>query len=259
MTDSATTLYRAGKLTTAIEAAKAAIRSNPGDVDTRHLLAQLMAFVGDFQASDRQLKVLATEAPEHLVTIGLRRKTLEAAEHRRDVFEQGRLPEFLCEPDPILKHALRSLTEWREGALSNVKKQPAANTNSNLVVNDAAAPGLHDLDDILAGVLEFMTIDGGYGWVSWNDLRSLKLIEIEDLWDLIWRQAELDGSFGQIGRVFLPCLYVGSEKSEDPQVALGRSTEWDDESPVRRPLGLRIYASQQNEWTAHELQEVRAI
>ena len=52
-------LYRAGKLTPAIEAANAAVRNDPADLSARVLLAELLIFAGNLDRADRILDAAA--------------------------------------------------------------------------------------------------------------------------------------------------------------------------------------------------------
>ena len=55
----ATELYKAGKLTEAIQAISAEVRDHPTDVRRRTFLFELLCFAGDFGRAEKHLNVLA--------------------------------------------------------------------------------------------------------------------------------------------------------------------------------------------------------
>ena len=58
----ATELYKAGKLSEAIQAIGAEVRENPTDVRRRTFLFELLCFAGEFDRAEKHLIVLAESA-----------------------------------------------------------------------------------------------------------------------------------------------------------------------------------------------------
>jgi len=90
-----------------------AVRKNPADLGSRVLLAELLVFSGNFERADTILDAAARIDPTVTVGIAEFRQLIRAALARRQSSREGRLPEFLGEPTPALRSALR---RWRHGA-----------------------------------------------------------------------------------------------------------------------------------------------
>ena len=60
----ATELYKAGKLSEAIQAISAEVREHPTDVRRRTFLFELLCFAGDFGRAEKHLNVLAEGGPD---------------------------------------------------------------------------------------------------------------------------------------------------------------------------------------------------
>src|SRR4051794_3099667 len=117
----ATEAYKAGKLSDAVAAALDQVRTSPTDRAKRLFLAELCCFSGDLERADKQLDVLFTPDAPDIIQLTLFRQLLRGETARREVFAQGRVPEFLAQPTDALKQRLESLIRLREG-----KKDEAA-------------------------------------------------------------------------------------------------------------------------------------
>jgi len=113
--DTAGALFRAGRLTPAIEAANAALRKNPADLGNRILLAELLVFAGNFERADTILDAAAQIDSTVMVGIAEFRQLVRAALARRQHSREGRLPEFLGEPTPVLRSILAARVALRAG------------------------------------------------------------------------------------------------------------------------------------------------
>jgi type VI secretion system protein ImpE len=241
----ATELYRAGRLAEAVDAQIQAVKAGPGDQARRLFLFELLAFSGDLDRARRQVEALKYDELE-LETAALNyRKLLDAEGLRRRLFSEGLAPEFFGEPAAHARLRLEAVNRLREG-------KPAEATET-LARADAAAPavkgkfngqdfaGLRDCDDLFSHVLEVMA-QGRYFWVPLEQVESLAMKPPRFPRDLLWFPARLDLHDGASGEVFLPALYPGSHEHSDPQVKLGRSTDWkgDEGGPVLG-VGLRQF------------------
>ena len=76
---------------------------------------------------------------------------------------------------------------------------------------------------------------GKYLWIPLEQVDQLAMNAPKYPRDLLWFPVNLQMRDGQTGEVFLPVLYPGSHTSPDPQIKLGRATDWisSEGGPVR--------------------------
>jgi type VI secretion system protein ImpE len=110
-------------------------------------------------------------------------------------------------------------------------------------MGDKPFDDFRDLDDLINGVLEVLTSDGRYYWISIERIARIEFHQPQRPRDLIWRRASTIVTDGPEGEVFVPALYVTPTNVEvDDRTRLGRATRWigDDKAPVRG-LGQRTF------------------
>jgi len=88
----ATELYKAGKLTEAIQAISAEVREHPTDVRRRTFLFELLCFAGDFGRAEKHLNVLAEGGPDAATGVLVYRAALFAENMRTDLFSRKAYP-----------------------------------------------------------------------------------------------------------------------------------------------------------------------
>src|SRR6185503_7766043 len=115
-------LFRAGKLTTAIEAQNALVRARPADPRERGFLVDLLCFAGNWDRADQQLETLAQQDPKSQVGIALARQLVRAAQWRTQFYREGRLPEFVQPPSERIQLHLRASVLLREGEGDQAKR-----------------------------------------------------------------------------------------------------------------------------------------
>jgi type VI secretion system protein ImpE len=242
---SASELYRSGDLSQAVAAALEVVKSAPTDIGARWQLAELSAVAGDLERADKQVDVVSQQSPEMGTAVAVFRQLIRAEQSRREVFDKGRVPDFLGEPGEVLTETLRALTFLRSGdaagaaeiawAVEEKRKKPSGR------YGPAAFADVRDLDDLLAPVLEVLTTTGKYYWVAWENIELLEFRPLERIRDLLWRQARLIVRGGPDGVVYIPAIYAGTTPASDPSLRLGRSTDWAEVHPgFVRGLGQRI-------------------
>jgi type VI secretion system protein ImpE len=241
-----TEAYKAGKLGDAIAAALEQVRGAPTDRGKRLFLAELCCFSGDLERADKQLDVLFTPDAPDVVQLTLFRQLVRGELARREVFGQGRVPEFLAQPSDALKMRLEALIHLRAGktaeaaaALAKAEEQRPAVTGT---CDGTTFDDFRDLDDLTAAVLEVITANGNYYWVPLESVELLEFHKPERARDLYWRPAHLIVKDGPDGVVYVPALYFGSHTAADEAVKLGRGTTWQggDTEPYRGQ-GLREF------------------
>ena len=228
---SPTDLYKAGKLADAVAAAVEQVRNNPADRGRRTFLAELFLFAGDLERADKQLDVLATPDAPDLLVYTLFRQLIRAEAARREVFAQGRMPEFLAQPGEHVKLHLEAAIRVRENkpaeAAELLAKAEAARPAVAGTCDGAAFEDFRDLDDLTAPVFEVLTANGNYYWVPVETVELVEFHKPERARDLFWRPAHMVVTDGPDGVVYLPALYHGTHTFSDEAVKLGRGTHWD--------------------------------
>ena len=240
-------LFRAGRLDEAIETCAKAVQEHPGQPNDRDLLSQLLCFTGQYERADKHLEVLATQFADREPVIALIRHLIRAATAREQFYEEGRLPEFFTEPpDYVRRHLEASISirrgEPREAARLLSQAEEARPAMSGRC-NGTPFRDLRDADDLTAPLLETFTTTGKYYWVPFEQIRRIMLHPTESPLDILWRRCQIQIRGGTNGIMYLPQLYVGSFRSADESIRVGRSTEWlgSDGEPVRG-VGHRILA-----------------
>ncbi len=234
--------FHAGDLTAAVAAAVEAVKSAPADRGKRWLLAELLAVAGDTERADKHFDFLMTGTDKPDLTAMLGRQLLRAETARREVFGQGRVPEFLTLPPDHVKLTLEAVVCLREGktedAAAKLAEAEAVRPVVSGTFNGTAFSGLRNLDDITAGVFEVFTSNGNYYWVPFESVELMECRAPSRPKDLLWRSCHLIVKDGPDGEVYVPALYPGSHAATDDKLRVGRESSYTATSPVRG-TGLR--------------------
>jgi type VI secretion system protein ImpE len=243
--------FRAGQLEQAIAAALREVKADPGAIDRRCFLSDLLCFRGDLERADRQLDAAAQLGNAPVPSVALRRQLLRAEQARRQFFSQGALPEFLDQPSEELRLRLKASIALREGDVDSFGKllvqaedlRPAISG----VCNDQPFHSFSDMDEFSASFFEVFTATGKYYWVPVDRVARLEFLPPEVAEDLLWRcgRISLQNASGlpPSGVLYFPTLYHNSHANPDDRIKLGRVTDWTGggESPFRG-LGHKIFA-----------------
>ncbi len=108
-------LFREGKLADALAAATAAVRKAPTDIGNRILMAELLAFSGNIDRADVILDASAELDPTAMIVVAEFRQLLRGELARRQLFSEGRVPEFLGEPTAAQRLSLAAIVALRNG------------------------------------------------------------------------------------------------------------------------------------------------
>jgi type VI secretion system protein ImpE len=208
-------LYQAGRLAEAIEVLTAEVRSNPTDGQRRTFLFELLCFTGAFDRAAKQLDVLGQAGQEAAMGMLLYRAALHAEQTRQLMFATDQLPFSTRDPAPVT------------GTL-----------------NGTSFGSLVDGDPRIGGRLEVFAA-GEYLWIPFEHVATIRVEPPKRLRDLIWMPAIVrpSASFkgGELGEVLLPVLAPGTWRHADPQVQLGRATEWEELADGRQaPVGQKL-------------------
>lgn len=232
-------LLNQGKLDEAIDAAIESVRNEPGNSGAREILAELFCLRGDLERADKQADTIVVQQPQSAMTAALLRQLIRAETSRRECWNDGRVPEFIGEPDEACKQTLAALVAMRTGnheeAASILEQVDEQSSNLSGNCNGKSFDTFRDLDDCCTAIIEVCTSTGKYFWVPASRVHLAEFAPVSRPRDLVWRQCELTVDDGPTGVVYLPALYINSETSDDVAQRLGRATNWieNDGEPVR--------------------------
>lgn len=235
-------LFKSGKLQEAIDAQIKEVKSKPADPGPRLLLFELFAFAGDLERARRQIEAVHYGEPERDAAAATYRALLGAEQARRQLFTDGKPPQFLADPPEHVRlrlEAVDRLRAQRPAEAAELLQTANASFQVKGVLNGKPFDSLRDEDDLFAGVLEVMA-NGIYYWVPLEQVQALTVAAPESPRDLLWASARLEMD-GAAGGVHLPVLYPGSHEHPDDQIRLGRLTDWkpSEDGPI---LGVGQHA-----------------
>jgi type VI secretion system protein ImpE len=257
----ASELFKAGKLSEAIEAQLREVKSNPGDHSRRLFLFELLAFAGALDRAQRQIGAIEYGEMELDTAVTAYRKLLDAEKARRDLLAVGLAPQFLADPPEHVRLRLQAINCLRDNqpaeAREHLEKAAAASPIIKGQLNDKPFDSLRDCDDLFASLLE-VVVNGVYHWVPLEDVESLECKPPRFPRDLLWFPGRLQLRSGSAGDVFLPALYPGSHEHPDDQVKLGRATDWKalPDGPVLG-LGARLFLVGEDEISLLEWRQLK--
>jgi type VI secretion system protein ImpE len=241
----AASLFHAGRLDDAVAAAQAALRKAPTDINARVLLGELLAFTGNLERADVVLDAASAIDPSTALVVAEFRQLIRADMARRQLFRDGRVPEFLSDPTETQRLQLAALVALRGGdaaeALRQTEAAEAARPRAPGKHGDAAFDDMRDADDMLAGSFEVLTTTGKYFWIPTERVQTLEFHPPKRPRDLLWRRASMSVAQGPDGEVYLPAIYVADDPLSDP-LRLGRETDWREaEGAPVRGVGQRLF------------------
>ncbi len=257
----AASLFRAGKLSEAIAAAQAALRKAPTDLNARVLLGELLAFSGNLERADVVLDAASAIDPSTALVVAEFRQLIRADMARRQLFRDGRVPEFLSDPTETQRLQLAAMVALRAGDIAEASRQAEAAEAVRPRVpgkhGDVAFDDCRDIDDLLAGSFEVLTTTGKYFWVPTERIETVEFHAPKRPRDLLWRRASMSVAEGPDGDVYIPAVYSTDEAMTDAQ-QLGRETDWrqPDGGPVRG-VGQRVFLVGEEDMALMDLGNIR--
>lgn len=226
-------LFHEGKLDDAVAAANAAVRKMPTSLPVRILLAELLLFVGNVERADVVLDACSEFDPTSALVVAEFRQLLRGEIARRQLFDDGRVPEFLDQPTESQRLSLAALVALRNGDAADAGRLAREAEEARPHPSGTAAAGpfddLRDGDDLLAPCLEIITTTGKYFWIAPERVASLEFHAMKRPRDLFWRRATIAVEGGPDGDVYVPTIYPpirqGAPEYTDA-LRLGRATDW---------------------------------
>jgi type VI secretion system protein ImpE len=241
----ATDFYFQGDLEKATSIQIDWVRDHPSDVGSRLFLVELLAFQGEWDRAERQLKALLTNQAQEDAAVNLYIQCIES-ERKRTAFYSGKnSPKVLGQLTDSMKLRLecfhKSDSEKDQAIQSALVLEAGAVSGYQIRLNGQKYQSGRDGDDLLGTVLEVFA-NGEYFWVDLSQVQVLIIEKPKYPRDLIWLPARLEMN-EEAGNVFLPVLYHGSAKLTDSELRLGRATDWESRFDDRLTVGLG-----QKEW-----------
>ena len=253
-------LFNAGRLADAVASALADVRAAAADVDKRSTLCELLCFTGDLQRADAQLDAIPSNDPKIAVGVARFRHLIRAEKARQEFYTQGRLPEFLEQPNEEIKLRLEASIRLREKdfvqAASLIARANELRPASKGTLDGKPFSDLRDLDDLTAGVFEMLTPNGKFYWVTPAQIESIAFEPLKQPLDQLWRWAQVDFRGGTQGRVCLPTLYHPPREESDEKLKLGRATDWVQVDAAVLGIGQRTFLADETDHTILSVQTI---
>jgi type VI secretion system protein ImpE len=237
-------LFREGKLADALTAATAAVRKAPTDIRGRILMAELLAFSGDIARADVILDASAELDPTAAVVVAEFRQLLRGELARRQLFSDGRVPEFLGEPTAAQRLSLAAIVALRHGDAPGAAKLASQAEEARVhpagTLLGAVFDDMRDADDLLASCFEVITTNGKYFWIAPHRVVGLEFHAPKRPRDLFWRRASMQVADGPDGEVYLPAIYPPTSlgTAMNDALRLGRATDWQEAGAGGPTVGL---------------------
>lgn len=262
-----TQLFKTHSIDEVLAEIKNAVRKKPDSADLRAQLFQVLALKGDWQRAVDQLKLSAEMNPQAQPVAMIYINAMNAESERAKVFAGEAMPAVFGTPPEWFALLTQALQEdnpdqaaaFRQQALEMAPMIGGVLTRHDNSEQTQAFEWLCDGDGRLGPLLEFMS-NGRYGWIPFEAIASLRLIQAQGLSDLLWVQTEvlmLDGR-SHVGLV--PARYPAQldYASQADALNLVARTEWIALSEtIYQGLGQKMLMSDSNEYGLLEIAEIR--
>ena len=251
---------KGGRLSEALAAAKDAVRKAPSDAKHRSVLFQLYCIQGNWEGAQTQLKLVNEFDVEATIWVGNCEKVLACEASRQAVFAGKAAPTLFGKPPEWVGSTIEALRlgvdgNWPAAAASQAHAlETAPATAANINGQDVA--WVADGDSRLGPLLEAF-VDGKYYWIPFEHIRGVTMSTRTHMMDSIWAPVEFRWLNEGMAKGYVPMRYPGSETSTDPQIQLGRKTEWSEQAEnFFCGLGHRVLVTDAAEF---DLAEVKSI
>jgi type VI secretion system protein ImpE len=245
------TLLDEGNLTGAIDLVTQQIRNNPAQSDLRVSLFELLSLKGDWERAEKQLDVVLHQDASLHLGIQVYLNNLKAEKSRLQLFEKGTPPHFMREPPAYIDSLLEAVNALRgnqfDAAVGLMEKAEEERPALPGTLNGKSFQDFRDACELTGPVLELIIHDK-YTWVPWQEIKSVTLQPPRQLRDMVWAPARIESKNGAVGEVYLHALYPRSASHSNPQIQLGRMTEWNHlGGEVYLPVGLKLFMADEED------------
>ena len=254
-----------GQPAEALKQLQAQVRTNASDVRLRIFLFPLLAVLGQWTRALQQLKVCGELDAGTLAMVNTYGPALQCEAVREAVFAGQTTAHVFGPPSQWVALLVQALSLQAQGHVDQ-----AADLRASAFEQAPAVAGLADgqafawiadADSRLGPLIEVI-INGRYGWLPFEHLRTLTIEPVVDLRDLVWVPAHLTFGNGGDTVALLPVRYVSSAAdsaaSGDGALQLARRTEWAALATDQwRGLGQRQLVTDTAEHALLELRELQ--
>ncbi len=252
-----------GKLEEALLQLQASVRSDPSNVKYRVFLFQLLAVMGQWDRALTQLNLIGEMDASTLAMVQTYREALLCEGLRAEVFAGKRSPIVFGKPEQwiaLLFEALRLTAEGQHAQSQGIRDQAfelAPVTSGTIVDPDGQKFNwIADADPRMGPMLEAI-INGRYYWVPFHRIRSINIVEPEDMRDSVWMPAYFTWANEGETVGLIPTRYPGSDASDDNQIRIAHKTIWQDlGNGIYQGLGQRMFATDVGEYSLMDLREI---
>jgi type VI secretion system protein ImpE len=257
-------VLRDGDARAALEQLKQEVRKAPRDVALRTFLFQMFCVFGEWERAVTQLNAAAQLDPITLPMAQAYRAAIRCELLRARVFAGARSPTIFADPDPwmsLLVEANRVLGAGKPTEAAKLRddafeQAPSVAGTVDVQGHDKQAfTWIADADPRLGPMLEAV-VDGKYYWVPFHRLRTLDIEPPADLRDQVWMPAHFVWTNGGESYGFVPTRYPGSERAEDPALALAKRTEWQENDTWFLGLGQRMLTTDAAEFALMDIRQI---
>jgi type VI secretion system protein ImpE len=252
---------REGRLEEALADLQQLVRKEPGQVQHRIFLFQLLAVMGRWERALAQLGTVEQLDPGAMPMVATYRPALAAEAVRAAVFAGEARPSLIGEPEEWMAWLVEALRltaagdHARAGELRAQAFEAAAPTPGDL--DGAPFEWIADSDARLGPMLEVI-LNGRYAWLPFQRVRAIRVEAPADLRDLVWTPAFVTMATGAELPALIPTRYPGSEAG-DSSTRMCRRTEWMElgaGTGCWTGTGQRMLATDRGE---HPLMDVRNV
>ena len=257
-------VLRDGDARAALEQLKQEVRKAPRDVALRTFLFQMFCVFGEWERAVTQLNAAAQLDPITLPMAQAYRAAIRCELLRARVFAGARSPTIFADPEPwmsLLVEANRVLGAGKPTEAAKLRddafeQAPSVAGTVDVQGHDKQAfTWIADADPRLGPMLEAV-VDGKYYWVPFHRLRTLDIEPPTDLRDQVWMPAHFVWTNGGESYGFVPTRYPGSERAEDPALALAKRTEWQENDTWFLGLGQRMLTTDAAEFALMDIRQI---
>ncbi len=256
-----TAALKEGRLDDALAAAKDAVRKAPSDTAHRSVLFQLYCVMGNWDGAQTQLKVFTEIDPSTVMFAGVCEKLLACEADRRAVFSGQQDPTLFGEPPEWIGGMVESFRlgragNWPAAAASQARAFEAAPAVAARINNQEVA-WIADGDSRLGPLVEAY-IEGKYYWIPFEHMRELSFRPRTHLMDSIWAPVDFEWLNEGKAAGYIPVRYPGAETSADPQIRLGRRTDWEQkEENFYIGQGHRSFVTSEADFALSEIRLIK--
>lgn len=196
-------------------------------------LFQLLCVLGEWDKAGSQLNVVAQLSAEARMLSVAYGQAIEAERFRARVFAGTERPVLLAGGSDWASDLVTALGHFAAG---RTEEGEAARTRAFDAAPDTRGKldgegfdWISDADSCFGPSFEAI-ISGQWGLVPFAAIERMTSEGARDLRDIVWYPVQIAFRTGQSFPAMLPARYPGSEGSEDSNIVLGRSTEWQAQS-----------------------------